>query len=302
MKRRELLQALPAGLPAVWAGGVAARAALGASNVSAAPDAARKLLAAPSRIGDLKEDVRIRPHDLIQSLMADQALVFDVFGTVVDWRTSLAEAVAPFAQKKGVAVDGSAFATAWVNGYASEVTAVRDGQAPWTPLEPILRAALDPVLAQFSLTALNASERDSLAKAWRALSPWPDSVEGLTRLKKKYLIAPLSNANLGLMTWLSKRAGLPWDCILSAELAKTYKPNPAVYLTAASTLGLEPKRMVMVAAHKYDLLAAKALGFRTAYVRRPLEYGPTPPADLFPDPQFTWNATDLTDLAEKMNA
>ena len=207
-------------------------------------------------------------------LRAVKALVFDVFGTVVDWRTSVAREVEALARRKKLTIDGAAFADAWRAGYAPSMNRVRTGQLPWTPLDGLHRMTLDGLLPKFGLTGLSEPEIADLNRAWHRLGPWPDAVPGLTRLKRARIIAPLSNGNIALMTDMAKHAGLPWDCILGAELVRHYKPDREVYQSAADFLMLQPAEVMMVAAHLGDLKAAKSVGLRTAFVPRPLEYGP----------------------------
>jgi len=238
-----------------------------------------------------------------QDFSAVRALVFDVFGTVVDWRSSVASEVEAVAQAKGVRVDGAAFADAWRAQYAPSMNRVRTGELPWTTLDELHRTSLDRLLPAFGLVELNEPERVALAKAWHRLRPWPDAVQGLTRLKRKFIIAPLSNGNISLMTNLAKHAGLPWDCILGSELAKHYKPDPEVYQSAADLLDLLPSQVMMVAAHLGDLGAAKAVGLRTALVPRPDEYGHGPNSrkpDLVPDASVDTTASDFIRLAMQL--
>lgn len=234
-----------------------------------------------------------------------KALVFDTFGTVVDWRTSIAAQVEAVAKQKGVTVDGAAFADAWRAQYNPSMERVRRGDLPWTTLDRLHRMSLDALLPQFKLNGLSEAETASLNKAWHRLRPWPDSVAGLTRLKQKFIIAPLSNGNISLMTDMAKFAGLPWDCILGAELARHYKPDPEVYQSAADFLDLAPSEVMMVAAHLGDITAARAGGLRTAFVVRPDEYGHdarsrTP--DLKPNASVELTATDFNDLATQLGA
>lgn len=234
-----------------------------------------------------------------------KALVFDTFGTVVDWRTSVARQVEEVAKRQGVTIDGPAFADAWRAQYAPSMERVRKGDLPWTTLDRLHRMSLDRLLEEYKLTGLTDAETAALNKAWHRLRPWPDSVAGLTRLKRKFIIAPLSNGNIALMTDLAKYAGLPWDCILGAELARHYKPDPEVYLSAAALLDLAPGDIMMVAAHLGDLRAARALGLRTALVVRPDEFGHGPNArkpDLQPDDSVELTARDFGDLATKLGA
>jgi 2-haloacid dehalogenase len=229
-----------------------------------------------------------------------KALVFDTFGTVVDWRTSVTQEVQQLAKKKGFEVDGAKFADAWRAGYAPAMNRVRTGDLPWTRLDALHRMILDKILVDFGITGLSPSEIDTLNHAWHRLKPWPDSVSGLTRLKKRFIIAPLSNGNVALMTNLAKYGGLPWDCILGAELARHYKPDREVYQSAADFLDLKVGEIMMVAAHLGDLKAAKSVGLKTAFVPRPLEYGPGGKPDLKADASVDLPAADFNDLAKQL--
>jgi len=231
-----------------------------------------------------------------------KALVFDTFGTVVDWRSSGAREVEALAKKKAVSLDAPKFADAWRAGYAPSMNRVRSGELPWTKLDALHRMTLDKILVDFKFTALTEEEKDDLNRAWHRLTPWPDAVAGLTRLKKKFIIAPLSNGNISLMTNLAKYAGLPWDVILGAELARHYKPDREVYLSAADILDVKPADVMMVAAHLGDLRAAKQVGLRTAFVTRPKEFGPDGKPDLKGDASAELSATDFNDLARQMGA
>jgi 2-haloacid dehalogenase len=231
-----------------------------------------------------------------------KALVFDVFGTVVDWRSSVAAEVQRLAKSKGFTVDGAKFADAWRAMYAPSMNRVRTGELPWTKLDALHRMALDRLLVDFSITSLSEAEKDDLNRAWHRLTPWPDSVGGLTRLKKRFIIAPLSNGNISLMTDLARHGGLPWDCILGAELVRRYKPDPEVYQSAADILDLTPADVMMVAAHLGDLRASKKVGLQTAFVPRPLEYGPGGKPDLKADASVDLSADDFNDLAARLGA
>ncbi len=231
-----------------------------------------------------------------------KALVFDTFGTVVDWRGSVAGEVASLARSKGLKVDPEKFADAWRAGYAPSMNRVRTGELPWTTLDRLHRMILDPLLAQFGITGLTEAEIDTLNRAWHRLRPWPDAVAGLTRLKKKFIIAPLSNGNISLMTNLAKFGGLPWDCILGAELAHHYKPDREVYQSAADFLDLKLAEVMMVAAHSGDLRAAAEVGLKTAFVVRPLEFGPAGKPDLKPASTVDISTTDFNDLATQLGA
>jgi len=229
-----------------------------------------------------------------------KALVFDVFGTVVDWRTAVARDVEQLAQRKHVTVDGAKFADAWRAGYAPSMNRVRSGELPWTRLDDLHRMTLEKILGDFGMTALTDAEKDELNRSWHRLDPWPDTVAGLARLKKRFTIAPLSNGNIALMTDLAKHAGLPWDCILGAELVRHYKPDHEVYESAAHFLNLPRGEVMMVAAHLGDLRAAKAVGLATAFVTRAFEYGPQGKPDLKADASVDVSATDFNDLARQL--
>jgi 2-haloacid dehalogenase len=237
-----------------------------------------------------------------------KALVFDTFGTVVDWRTSVSAQVAEFAKRKGVEIDAVKFADAWRSGYQPAMNSVRTGKLPWTNLDGLHRMMLTQILPQFGLQGrLSEADVDALSRVWHRLHPWPDAVSGLTRLKKKFIIAPLSNGNIALMTDLAKFAGLPWDCILGAELVRHYKPDREVYLSAADLLELKVDQVMMVAAHLGDLGAAKTLGLRTAFVVRPMEFGPTGEspagkADLQPNASVDLAVKDFNELASRLGA
>ena len=229
-----------------------------------------------------------------------KALVFDVFGTVVDWRTSVTREVEDLAKRKHLAVDGAKFADAWRAAYGPSMQRVRTGELPWTTLDRLHRMTLDRILVEFGITGLREPETDALNHAWHRLRPWPDAVAGLTRLKKRWIIAPLSNGNVSLMTNMAKHSGLPWDCILGAELVRHYKPDREVYQSAADFLDLEPSEVMMVAAHAGDLRAAREVGLRTAFVARPLEYGPNGKPDLKANSPVDLSATDFEDLASQL--
>jgi len=244
-------------------------------------------------------------HSVVDSTAAQtsaspKALVFDVFGTVVDWRTSVAAEVDALAKRKGFTVDGAKFADAWRAGYAPSMNRVRTGELPWTRLDTLHRMTLDRILTEFSIPGLTEAEKNELNRAWHRLRPWPDSVSGLTRLKKKFIIAPLSNGNIALMTNMARNAGLPWDCVLGAELVRHYKPDREVYQSAADFLDLQPADVMMVAAHLGDLRAAKTVGLKTAFVARPLEYGPAGKPDLKADASVDLSAKDFNDLAAQL--
>jgi len=231
-----------------------------------------------------------------------KAIVFDVFGTVVDWRTSVAREVEALAQRKGWTIDGAAFADAWRAQYVPAMNRVRTGELPWTKLDDLHRMSLDRLVIEFGLAGLSDAETNELNRAWHRLQPWPDVVTGLTRLKRRFVIAPLSNGNIALMTNLARNALLPWDCILGAELVRRYTPDPEVYRSAAEFLDLQPAQVMMVAAHLSDLRAAKAEGLQTTFVVRPHEYGPNRAPDLTPDASVDVTVRDLNELADRLGA
>lgn len=234
-------------------------------------------------------------------MQAAQALFFDVFGTVVDWRSSIAREGRAFGQRNGLDLDWAAFADDWRGLYKPYMRKVEDGELPWTILDELHRLMLVEALAQNGISGVPDTEVLDFSRAWRRLDPWPDSVEGLQRLKRQHIIAALSNSNVALMVAMAKRADLPWDTVLGAELAGHYKPHPEVYLTAARLMMLPPRACMMVAAHNDDLEAAKALGFQTAFVRRPQEHGPAQTIDLEPTGDWTLVADDLPDLASQLS-
>ncbi len=228
------------------------------------------------------------------------AVVFDVFGTVVDWRTSIIRQGRELGERKGIDADWEAFADAWRGKYQPSMQQVRSGQRPWAKLDDLHRESLLELVDQFKIKGLSGDDIDEFNKAWHRLDPWPDSVEGLTRLKRKYVIATLSNGNVALLTNMAKRAGLPWDAILGAEPAKAYKPTPESYLRTADFLGLPTDQMMLCAAHNDDLVAARSHGYRTAFVRRSAEYGPHQKKDLKPEHDFDVIGETIVEVAEKL--
>jgi len=229
-----------------------------------------------------------------------KALVFDVFGTVVDWRGSIIREGRLLGRRKRLRVDWAAFADAWRAGYRPAMARVRSGELPWTKIDDLHRMILDGLIERFGLRGLSEAERDNLNRAWHRLAPWPDARAGLAKLKRRHVIATLSNGNVGLLVNMAKHARLPWDCILSAEVVRHYKPDPETYLGAAALLGVAPHELMMVAAHKDDLHAARACGLRTAFVPRPKEYGPAVKVDVSREPAFDVHARDFNDLARQL--
>ena len=231
-----------------------------------------------------------------------KALVFDVFGTVVDWRTSIIKDLEAFGRAKNIQADWVAFTDAWRAGYQPAMDKVRSGALGWTHIDVLHRMVLDELLVKFKITGLSEADKDHVNRVWHRLKGWPDSVEGLTRLKRKFIISTLSNGNTSLLVNMAKHAGLPWDCVLSAETFKAYKPDPKTYLGAAEILGLKPSEVMMVAAHNSDLVAASKQGLRTAFVARPTEYGPHQTKDLKAEHKFDFVATSFVDLAAQVGA
>lgn len=207
-------------------------------------------------------------------LEAVKAILFDTFGTVVDWRSSIDAEITKIAKARGVPdCDGDAFARAWRAGYHPGMARVTSGARAWVPVDVIHRERLDEILPEFGLNDLSEVERQDLNLAWHRLNPWLDSIPGLIRLKSKYLIAPLSNGSLTCLAGMAKRAGIPWDFVFSSDMHQAYKTNPKVYRNAIQLLGLAPHQVMMAAAHNHDLAAARAEGMPTAYINRPTEYG-----------------------------
>ncbi len=225
-----------------------------------------------------------------------QVLAFDVFGTVVDWHSSIAREVGELVP----GVDGAKFARAWRRGYipAMQRTQADTGEMPWKNLDVLHREILDSILPDFGLGDMSEADRDHLTHAWHRLDPWPDSVGGLTRLRKQFVITPLSNGNISLLTHMAKNAGLPWDCVLSAEVFGHYKPAPQTYLGVAKVFNLEPRQVMLVAAHHIDLDAAQDCGLQTAYIERPRENGEDRIKDVSPSPRHPLHMKDIGALAD----
>jgi len=225
-----------------------------------------------------------------------KVLAFDIFGTVVDWHGSIVREVRALYPD----VDADAFALAWRAGYQPAMARVMRGEQGWTLIDALHRQILDEILPRFGLAHLGEEERAHLNRTWHRLDAWADSVEGLTRLKARFTITSLSNGNIGLLTNMAKRAGLPWDCVLSAEVFRAYKPDPATYLGVARVFDLQPAQVMLVAAHHDDLAGARACGLRTAYVERPLEFGAAHPKDVSPQPGNDLHAASIADLARQL--
>jgi 2-haloacid dehalogenase len=244
------------------------------------------------------------PHEVKPELANVKALVFDTFGTVVDWRGSVIAEGMAWGKAKGLNINWADFADRWRLGYRPTMDKVRKGEIPWTRLDDLHRMILEELLEEFKIEGLTEEEKVSWTHVWRRLKPWPDSVEGLTRIKKKYVIAPLSNGNIALMTNLSKFGGLPWDAILGSELARHYKPDREVYVSAYYYLDLKPEEVMMCAAHASDLQAARRSGLRTGFIDRPNEYGNGPAGvpDKARPGDFEVVSVSIIDLAQQMGA
>jgi len=232
--------------------------------------------------------------------MQIKALLFDVFGTVVDWRTSIINEGRALGKQKDLNVDWEKFADAWRDLYQPSMEKVRSGNRSWTLLDQLHRESLEQLLQEFAITGLSESEIDHFNRAWHRLQPWPDAVEGLKRLKSKFIIGTLSNGNIALLINMAKHSGLPWDVILGAEVARCYKPLPDAFLKSAQALDLKPQQCLMVAAHNNDLFAAAKLGFHTAFVARPTEYGPHQNKDLQAEGDLNFVAKDFVELAVQL--
>ena len=265
--------------------------ALGGTSIAAVALGASDPLSATDKVQTIEQQER----EIV-------ALTFDVFGTVVDWRTSVIREGEMLSQEKGFDVDWGEFADRWRGGYGPSMNRVRTGELPWTKIDVLHRMVLDELIIEYGLTGLSEEETDHLNRVWHRLIPWPDTVRGLHRLRSQYLITTLSNGNVSLLTNMAKNAGMPWDCILSSELSGHYKPDPEVYLMAAELLSLPPNRVMMVAAHKGDLRAAQRVGLKAAFVARPFERGPGRTVDTSPEPDFDYWASDFEDLAEQLGA
>jgi len=229
-----------------------------------------------------------------------KALVFDVFGTVVDWHGSVAREVRNLAKERGLRVNAVKFAKAWRAGYRPAMDRVMRGETPFQKIDVIHRAILEEILAKFKITTLTEEEKAHLNLVWHRLKPWPDSVRGLKRLKSKFVIGTLSNGNTSLLVNMAKFGGLPWDCVFSSDTFNLFKPDPGMYLGAADRLDLKPSEVMMVAAHKGDLRAAAQQGLKTAFVKRPHEHGRNNNPDLASEADFTVNAESFLDLADQL--
>ncbi len=231
-----------------------------------------------------------------------QAILFDVFGTVVDWRGSLIEELSAWGDERGVRADWTGLVDTWRGAYAPSMDRVRRGELPWTKLDDLHMSTLREIGPQFGLVGVSDADLDWVNRGWHRLRPWPDSVPGLRALHPRYILGPLSNGNVSLLVDMARGAGLPWDVILGAEVFGRYKPDPETYLGACRMLSLEPGQVMLCAAHNYDLSAAQKLGLRTAFIPRPTEYGPLQVRDFGPDGEWDVVAADMEDFAGRMTA
>ena len=228
------------------------------------------------------------------------AIVFDTFGSVVDWRGSLIAELTAFGQARHIEADWAALVDAWRGAYHPSMDRVRKGEQAWTILDDLHRTSLDRLVRDFGIERLSEADLRHINRGWHRLNPWPDSVAGLTRLKRRYIIGPLSNGNVALLTNMAKHAGLPWDVIFGSDLFEHYKPDPATYLGVARLLGLEPSQVMMAAAHNSDLGHARRAGLMTAFFPRPNEYGPHQTRDFTAEHDWDVVAADIEDMADKL--
>ncbi len=230
------------------------------------------------------------------------AIVFDTFGTVVDWRGSLIAELTAFGRDRGIAADWPGLVDAWRAAYQPSLNRVRTGELPWTKLDDLHRASLDRLVAEFSVTSLTEADLQHINRGWHRLKPWPDAIAGLTRLKRDFIIGPLSNGNVALLTNMAKHAGLPWDVVFGADLFGHYKPDKETYLGVCRLLDLAPGQVMMAAAHNGDLAAARKCGLMTAFFPRPGEYGPRQSGDNAADADWDVVARDIEDMAAQLGA
>ena len=231
-----------------------------------------------------------------------KAMTFDVFGTVVDWRSSIAREIKEMGQRKGFVLDWDSFADEWRSGYKPAMDKVRNGELPWTKIDTLHRMILDEMLTRHQISNMSEDEKDYLNRAWHRLDPWPDSVKGLTLLKKDHIISSLSNGNVALLVNMAKYGGLPWYTVLSAEIARHYKPDAEAYLSTGEYLCLPIHHVMMVSAHKNDLESAKSNGMMTGYVPRPKEHGINTVTDYGYEDYIDIIADDFIDLSRKMSS
>ncbi len=229
-----------------------------------------------------------------------RAIIFDTFGSVVDWRGSLIAELTAWAATRGITADWATLVDEWRAAYQPSMQKVRTGEQPWTVLDDLHRASLDRLVAELGITGLSEADLDWINRGWHRLRPWPEAVGGLARLRTKFIIGPLSNGNTALLVNMAKAAGLPWDMIFASDVTRAYKPDPETYLGAAALLRLDPGQVMMAAAHNGDLAAAQKYGLKTAFWPRPTEYGPRQVRDFTADGPWDIVAADIADLATQM--
>ena len=227
-------------------------------------------------------------------------IVFDTFGTVVDWRGSLIADLTAYGRTRGVWADWPALVDAWRAAYHPSMDRVRKGELPWTRLDDLHRMSLDALVKDFGIKGLTEQDLEHINLGWHRLNPWPDSVAGLTRLKQRFVIGPLSNGNVSLLTYMAKHAGLPWDMVFGSDLFRHFKPDPETYLGVARMMDLAPDQVMLAAAHNGDLANARKCGLMTAFFARPLEYGPNQKRDYAAEQEWDYVARDIEDLATKL--
>jgi 2-haloacid dehalogenase len=233
---------------------------------------------------------------------AIKAILFDVFGTVVDWRGTLIRDLTTWGNERGLTVDWPGLVDAWRGAYIPSMNRVRNGELPWQNLDALHRQSFRDLAPRCGLPSdLHEADETHIVTAWHRLDPWPDAVAGLTRLRHHHVIGTLSNGNVALLVNMAKRAALPWDMVFSAELFRHYKPDPEVYLGACALLGQAPAEVMLAAAHNSDLRAAAAVGLRTAFIARPTEYGSGQSLDLSPDGDWDFRCSDIGDLADQVS-
>jgi 2-haloacid dehalogenase len=239
-------------------------------------------------------------EEIVMPLKLPVAILFDTFGSVVDWRTSLVGEFADIAERRGITGDWESVAIAWRMGYHHRLGEVVAGTRPWNDLGIILRGLLVEIVRERGIVGLSEGDIDHLNLGWRRLQPWPDAVQGIARLKTRYIVGPLSNGSVRLLVDMAKAAGLGWDVIFGSDIFQSYKPDPATYLGAARLLGLEPRQLMLASAHNADLAHARRNGLMTAFFPRPTEYGAGQTSDLAPEQEWDVTAEDIGDLATKL--
>lgn len=246
-----------------------------------------------------RQDMTFQPYHSASTGRGVRAVLFDTFGTVVDWRAGVARQAAAFAAERGQKLDGEAFADEWRALYQPAMEAIRTGTRDFATLDTLHRENLDQVLRRhgFDPERLGAETLEELNKSWHGLPPWPDSVEGLAAIRRRYIVGPLSNGNTSLLLDMARNAGLPWDVIIGSDMTRTYKPLPQAYLRTAEFLDLDLGEVMLAAAHNSDLHAAREAGLATAFIVRPTEYGPGQTTDLAPESDWDLAASSIPELA-----